>query len=62
VHRLGSASLEALKQRGVLAVDGQEEPASTLAGRESELACGDETFLVGQREGDAALERPERGG
>ena len=61
MHRLGGASLEALEERGVLAVDGQEEPSPTLARRERELACGDEALLVGEREGDAALESPERG-
>jgi hypothetical protein len=61
VHLLGVASLEALEDRGVLAVDGQDPAASTLARRESELACRNETLLVREREVDAVLEGPQRG-
>src|SRR3954451_9354059 len=54
------APLEALKDGRVLAVDREQEPAAQAVCSERELACGDEALLVGEREGDALLERPER--
>ncbi len=60
VDLLRLASLEALEERRVLAVDGQDPPAAPLCARERELAGGDEALLVREREVDAALERPER--
>ena len=61
MHRLGGASLEALEERGVLAVDWEKEPSPTLARRQREFAGGDEALLVGECERDSAFERPERG-
>ena len=52
--------VEALEERRVLAVDGQEQPSSPLPGREREVAGRDEALLVRERERDAALERPQR--
>ena len=46
----------------MLAVDGKEEPSTPLPRFERELAGSDEALLVGQRERDAPLERPERRG
>jgi hypothetical protein len=46
----------------MLAVDGQQQPSSPLLGGQRELAGGDQALLVREREGDAALERPERCG
>ena len=60
VDLLRLASLEALEERRVLAVDGQDPAAAPLPRGESELAGGDEALLVREREVDAALERPER--
>ena len=54
------AALEALVERRVLAVDGQQQAPAPLPRRERELAGGDEALLVRERERDAALERPER--
>ena len=48
------------KRCRVLAVDGQQAPASPLPGGERELARGDEALLVREREVDPALERPQR--
>ena len=44
----------------MLAVDRQEQPSPPLLRCERELAGSDEALLVGERERDAALERPER--
>jgi hypothetical protein len=46
----------------MLAVDGEHEAPSPLLGGQRELAGGDEALLVREREGDAALERPQRRG
>ncbi len=56
----GIAPLEALEERGVLAVDREQQPSSPLLRGERELAGRDEALLVRQRERDAVLERPER--
>src|SRR5262249_45368701 len=61
VHLLGRSALEALEERGVLAVDGQDPAAAALERRERELAGRDEALLVREREVDTVLERPERG-
>ena len=53
---------EALEERRVLAVDGQDPPATSLLRRERELARGDEALLVREREVDRRLERRERRG
>ena len=47
-------------ERGVLAVDGQQEPPTPRLGGDRELAGGDEALLVCERERDPRLERPER--
>ena len=60
VDRLEVAPLQALEDRGVLAVDREEKPSTPLPRCERELAGRDEALLVGQRERDAPLERPER--
>ena len=57
---LWAAVLEALKERRVLAVDRQQEASPTLLRGERELSGGDEALLVGEREGDAVLEGPQR--
>ena len=59
-HRSRVAPLEALERGGVLAVDREEQAAAPLVRREREVAGRDEALLVGERERDAALERPER--
>ena len=59
-HRVGITALEALEQRRMLAVDGQQQSAAAPVGGDGELAGRHEAFLVGERERDAALERPER--
>ena len=51
---------EALEECRVLAVDRQEQPSPAPVRRQGELAGRDERLLVREREGDAALERPER--
>ena len=56
----GISPLEALMERGVLAVDRDQEPSSPLSRAERELAGRDEALLVRERERDAVLERPER--
>ena len=58
---LRAAALEALEERGVLAVHRQQEPSPALPRRERELARRDEALLVRERERHASLERPERG-
>ena len=58
--RARGPALEALEDRGVLAVDGQKQPSSPLPCPEREVAGGDEALLVRERESDAPLERPER--
>jgi hypothetical protein len=58
--RLRVAALEALEGGRVLAVDRQQQPSSPLPGRERELSRRDEALLVGERQRDPALERPER--
>ena len=60
VDLLRLASFEALEERRVLAVDGQDPAAAALARSESELPGGDEALLVREREVDAVLERPQR--
>ena len=60
VDLLRLASLEALEERRVLAVDRQDPAAAPLARGERELSGGDEALLVREREVDAVLERPER--
>ena len=62
VHLLIGAALQALKGRGVLAVHGEQPASSPLLRRQREVAGSDEALLVGEREVDAALERPERDG
>ena len=52
--------VEALEERRVLAVDGQEQPSSLLPRGDGEISCRDETLLVREREGHAPLERPQR--
>ena len=44
----------------MLAVDREQKPSTPLPRFERELAGRDEALLVGQRERDAPLERPER--
>ena len=56
----GSATLEALEERGVLRVDGQQSSSTPLLRGEGERSGGDKALLVRKRERDAALERPER--
>ena len=53
-------ALEALEERRVLAVDGQEQPSSPLPRGDGEIACRDEALLVRERERHAVLERPQR--
>jgi hypothetical protein len=53
-------SLEALMDGRVLAVDRKEQPSTPLPRFERKAAGSYEALLVGQREGDAPLERPER--
>ena len=60
VDLLRRPSLEALEERGVLAVDREDAPAAAPLRLECELAGGDEALLVREREVDAVLERPER--
>ena len=60
LDRLGRSSLETLKQRRVLAVDRQEQPAAAPMRGHGEFARGDEALLVREGERDAVLERPER--
>ena len=57
---VGRRALQALVERGVLAVDRQDAPAAALLRGERKLARGDEALLVREREVDAVLERPER--
>ena len=45
----------------MLAVDREQPASAPLLRGERELAGGDEALLVGEREVDAVLERPERG-
>ena len=52
--------VEALEERRMLAVDGQEQPSSPLPCRDGEISGRDETLLVCEREGHAPLERPQR--
>ena len=52
--------VEALEERGVLAVDRQERASPLPPGRQCEVAGGDEALLVRQGERDSVLERPER--
>jgi hypothetical protein len=52
VDLLRLASLEALEERGVLAVDRQDPAPPPLACGESELSGGDEALLVREREID----------
>ena len=47
-------------ERGVLAVDGQQQPSTPLPRGHREIAGCDEALLVRERERDAALERPQR--
>ena len=54
------AALEALVQRRVLAVDGEQQPPAPRPRGDRELAGSDEALLVRERERDAVLERPER--
>ena len=54
------APLEALVERRVLAVHGQEQPSPTLVRGDGELAGRDEALLVGERERHTVLERPQR--
>ncbi len=56
---LAVASLEALVEGRVLAVDRQEQSSPTLLRGEGEPARCDEALLVCERERDALLERPE---
>ena len=60
VDRTGVPTLEALEERGVLRVDGQQSSSTPLLRGERERSGGDEALLVRKRERDAALERPER--
>ena len=60
LDRLGCAPLEALEDRGVLAVDREQQAAPAALRGDRELAGRDEALLVRERERDAALERPER--
>jgi len=60
VDLLRRSGFEALEGGGVLAVDRQEQASAPLPRRQGELAGGDQTLLVGERERDAALERPQR--
>ena len=62
VDLLRGAALEALERRRVLAVDRQQQASSPLLRREGELAGRDQALLVGERERDPVLERPERRG
>ena len=62
VDRLGGAARQALVERGVLAVDGEEEPASLGVRGFGELAGRDEALLVRKGEVDPVLESPKRGG
>src|ERR1044072_9889847 len=57
---LAIASFEALVERRVLAVDGQQQPSPMLLRGDGELARCDEALLVRERERDPLLERPER--
>ncbi len=45
----------------MLRVDRQDPPSPLLPRGRRELAARDEAFLVGEREVDSPLERPERG-
>ena len=56
----GMMFLEALEECRVLAVDRQDPTTAPVPGSEGELSCGDEAFLVREREVDAVFERPHR--
>ena len=58
---LGVAGPEALVERRVLAVDGDDLPGTAVAHRRHHRTAGDEALLVGEREALAVLERGERG-
>ncbi len=60
LDRLGLATLEALEERRVLAVDRKQQSAAAAMGRDGELAGGDQALLVRECERDAVLERPQR--
>ncbi len=57
---VGRGALQALKDRRMLAVDGQDPAAAAVPGGEGEVAGRYKALLVREREVDAALERPER--
>ena len=57
---VGPTELRALEERGVLAVDGNEQATSPLLRAQGQLARCNEALLVGERQRDAALERPHR--
>ena len=59
LDRLGRAPLEALEDRGMLAVDRKQQAAPAAVRGDRELAGGDEALLVRERKRDAALERPQ---
>jgi ribosomal protein S18 acetylase RimI-like enzyme len=62
VNLVDRTAFKALERTRVLTVD-RNEPATTASlRRQGELAGGDETLLVREREIDAALESPERRG
>jgi hypothetical protein len=61
VDLLQVARFETLEDGGVLAVDREQEASAPLPRFEREVARSYEAFLVGEREGDTALEGPERG-
>jgi hypothetical protein len=61
VHGLEVAAFQALEDGGMLAVYREQAASTPLPGGHGELAGRDEALLVGQREVDTALERPQRG-
>ena len=56
---LGRRALQALKDRGVLAVDRQQPRAAARRVRDEQLARGDDQLLVRDRDVDAAIDRGE---
>ncbi len=60
VDRPGHVPVEALEERGMLAVDRKQQPSTPLPRAQREIARGNETLLVRERERHTVLERPQR--